>query len=245
MLIGGFPLPSLTSMALGGLFRAAFRGLGALARAVGKTGPFSRLAALARNSSLGRRAAAAADDLARMRKPGQGNISLLRDYIRARRMVDRLVREGVLDVRGSPAYREAVMRDLYMTASSAAGRQVLDEIAGSPHTVVIQGWRPTRPGNAAGPNGPGAFQPGVGSGSTVYYEPNPPTPRPPGSPAHAGLTHELGHTAHNATGTNARNQPSPQPGYPHLEEYNTINHVDNANRAEWGLPQRTGHNHLP
>ncbi len=42
VLIGGFPLPSLTSMALGAMFKALFKGLGRLAQRVGRSPVFQK-----------------------------------------------------------------------------------------------------------------------------------------------------------------------------------------------------------
>ncbi len=161
----------------------------------------------------------------------------------SRRMVDKMIRDKKIVIQGDKAYKNAVKQDLYRIASSNTGNKTLTTIKNSPHPVTVKNWDPHSPGNAcATPGGPSST-PGVGAPSTVYY--NPHETRPPGSPADAGLNHELGHAAHNATGNNKRGEPSPKPGYPHKEEYDNINNEDNGYRRERGLPERTGHNHLP
>lgn len=163
-----------------------------------------------------------------------------------------LVNNGTIVITGTPQYQQDVQRDLATMAGTNNGKATLQEIEASGQTVEIQDWDPARPGNAAGPLSTDAYPPphgsGTGTGTRIWYNPNQ-TGRPPGSPAVAGLNHELGHASHNANGTNVRNLPRPDPttstGNSNMEEGNTIRDHDNPFRREMGLPERNGHGHLP
>jgi RHS repeat-associated protein len=171
----------------------------------------------------------------------------------SQRMVDQMIRDGHIVIQGDKKYKNAVKGDLYRIASSQTGRNTLNTIRNSGQPTTIKNWDPSRPGNGcAGGTLPGASPPphGTGNGapSTVFYNPHQ-TGRPAGSPPDAGLNHELGHAAHNATGTNARNDPPPDPptikNTPNAEEHNTTANEDNAYRAERNLPQRDNYKTLP
>jgi RHS repeat-associated protein len=160
----------------------------------------------------------------------------------SRRAVDRMLREGTLAIHGDDKYKNAVKRDLYRIASSRSGRKTLDTIHNAGHPVTIQDWDPRRPGNACGPHNRGAYPPGTGSPSSVFYNPSQ-QGRPPGSPPDAGLNHELGHAAHNSTGTNNKFAPGyPTSGFPNGEEHNNTMNEDNSYRDERGLPPRQDYN---
>jgi uncharacterized Zn-binding protein involved in type VI secretion len=258
VIIGGVPMPSLTAMALGGIFKGLFKALGKLAGMIGKTSAFSRLAAMAKNSKLGQKVQALADDMAKLRKPGQGNLSLLADYIRSRRLVDGMLKEGklVFEESCSDAFKQAVKDDLYKVGSTKVGREVLGDIRGSNHKVTFEPLRSPEvdPAHqAAGPhalpeNGAGSNNPAVGSDTRVRLSPNDPRYKSTGMPTDRTTAHELGHARNNALGRNAQVDPQP-PGFDRgrwtdMEEWNNINNVDNPYGREWNLPDRTGHNDM-
>jgi RHS repeat-associated protein len=178
-----------------------------------------------------------------------------------RRLVNQMLKKGPLVLReGDEAYRDAVRRDLYVMASTNTGRRSLEAIRKAGRPIEIRPREPGMAGNRARPRDPAAalwkgsvFEPesgspimgtGQGTGSTVFYDPH--ETRPPGSPAVAGLNHELGgHAKHNATGTNLNGFDSPKSGYPNMEEFSTITNEDNGFRRELGLPPRDGHRDIP
>jgi uncharacterized Zn-binding protein involved in type VI secretion len=257
VLIGGFPLPSLTAMALGKMFKGLFKGIGWLAGKAAKkiagTAAFSRLA----QTGLGQKAKALADDIGRMRKPGQGNINLLIDYIRARRLVNKLLTSKKLQILdyGDAWFREWARRDIEKFASSKVGRKVLEDIHSSPRKVIVEPI--TAPGvdpdhfasgpHAIGTDDFGAHRPGVGSNARVRLDPDYPFTDQMPSDRVAG--HELGHARNIAQGNLADEAPTPagfdKDRWTNLEEYNNIRDVDNPYGQEWGLDPRTGHNDFP
>jgi hypothetical protein len=169
-------------------------------------------------------------------------------YIHASQVVEDILHNGKLLIGGDEAFQKAVEADLRKIACTNTGKTVLNDIAKSPNRVIIEPWPPGHTGNSAMAHSDDAFRPGVGSDTTVRYNPDG-TGRPPGSPPDAGLMHELGHGRNNATGMNAVDGTPPggfdRNQWSNMEEYNNINNVDNPYRDEWGLPNRTGHNHLP
>jgi len=180
----------------------------------------------------------------------------------SRRMVDQMIRDGHIVIDGDKKYKNAVKRDLYRIASSETGRNTLTTIRNSGQPTTIKPWAPGKPYNGcAGGTQPGArprgsvpsdpahgVGTGTGAPSTVRYNPHD-TTRPPESPPDAGLNHELGHAAHNASGTNARDNSAPVPAAvkncPNLEEHNNTANEDNAYRRERGLKERDDYNKLP
>jgi uncharacterized Zn-binding protein involved in type VI secretion len=248
VVIGGFPLPSLTNMAMGAMFKAAFKGLGKLAGLVKKLKP-GKAAAFSR--AVCKEVSDEARTLVRPRPHGPCKVDVLKEFPRANALVNELVGTGKIRImkEGDAAYRAAVMRDLRQIATTKTGREMLEQIQKADATVYIHDLEPGARGYSCEALSPGGSNmPGVGSDSTVYYHPTA-VRRTPGSPAHAGLNHELGHARNNALGRNA-SEPTPPRGFDkdrwsNMEEYNNINDHDNAYRDEWGLPQRTGHDDLP
>jgi|GEM_PF-1648250 len=260
VLIGGVPMPSLLNLALGQLMRGLFSGLGRALR---------RLRAIRRARAV-RRAAAAVDDMAsrtaRVRPPRMpapvywqrymrltgGDLRMaIRMRARAHRRVEDMLRNDRLRIGGDPAFQRLVMDDLCMMASTRTGREALERIRRSPHRVLIE---PTPAGRGAhcSRGGPGGLfdarqgRPGSGSNSIVRYDPN--RMSSPNTPPDATLNHEMGHAANNASGTNRGSSPAdPDTGrrFPHMEEQNVIQQVDNPYRREHGLPERWSHSHLP
>lgn len=175
-----------------------------------------------------------------------------------RKLVDQMIKDGHIVIQGDPKYQKKVKSDLYRVASTKTGRNTLNTIRNSGHTVTIKNGAVN---GCAGGKAPGARpkgsvpkdpSDGIGTGtggpSTVQHNPHD-TSRPPESPPDAALNHELGHAAHNSTGTNQRDSNPPSPAVvkssPNLEEHNTTMNEDNAYRQERGLPERDDYEKLP
>jgi uncharacterized Zn-binding protein involved in type VI secretion len=248
VMIGGFPLPSLTNMAMGAMFKGLFKGIGKLGRLIkkafkGKGAQFSRIV----NS--------AASDTARtgiIRKPpGPCKVNFIKEFPRANALVNELVGTGKIRIldEGDRVYRQAVMRDLRQIACSNTGREMLEQIQKTDATVYVHAPGVGDKADVCIPLSEGPSRvPGAGSDSTIVYHPGNP-PRTSGSPGHSVLNHELGHARNNALGQNASKAPTPRgfesDRWTNMEEYNNINNHDNPYRDEWGLPQRTGHDDVP
>jgi hypothetical protein len=218
--------------------------------------PLPVCAAAAKKTKLGQKYTAALDAAAPLRKPNQGNLGLLADYIRSRRLVDKMIKKGklVFHTTCDDAFRRATMEDLYKVASTKTGRKVLRDIKGSKHKVtfeplndpdVVRMKHHTAGPNAWPENGPGANT--TGSDTRVRLDHNYPKISQ-GTPGHRITAHELGHARNNALGRNAQVDPPP-PGFDRgrwsdLEEWNNIHGVDNPYGKEWGLPERSGHNDM-
>ncbi len=262
VIIGGIPMPSLTAMAMA----VGFKGLG---KAVTKVPGFSRVAKAA--AAAGKKGKQVLGDIRhlgdmrRMRKTGQGTADLFKDYIKARRTVSELLDSGkieILDVTGTrpggdKAFRDWAERDLRVMASSETGRQVLDDIAKSPHKVIIEpleGVHVSTIDKGYGPHAsvepwPTTLHQQPGQGTTTRVRLDPEYIYTDQMPSDRVLTHEMGHARNNALGANAKADPLP-PGvdpkqWSNMEEFQNIHGVDNPYGHEFGLDPRTGHNHYP
>jgi hypothetical protein len=267
-MIGGIPLPSLTSMAMGAAFKALFKGVGKVIGAIRK----------GVSKGAGKGAARAAGELADQAASKPSKIRALLDKFRkkpparpavstlplaAHQQVDDLLNKGkiVINDGGDAAFRQAVKDDLVRIANNKVGTQTLDDIAKGPHPITIEKYDKTvpyfgkKPGHY-GPHaakGPGYNVPGTGSPTTVRYDPS---EIRPGSPPDTTLHHELAHGRNNSLGQNMSDVKNPAGQGPvegffwrdkwtNLEEHDVITKYDNPYRAAEGLPLRKGHNHLP
>lgn len=244
VLIGGFPLPSLSGMAIGAAFKGLFKGLSKLCKAL-KKGFAKKFLRLADKE--------VADDAVTgvFSRPATNRTPNLRAvFPRACKQVDDLMRNGKLMLGGDEAYQNAVEAHLRKIACTEVGQKMLDEIGRSSRRVYIEPWEVGATGNTARRATDGAFVPGRGSNTTIHFNPDPNCGRyTPGSPPDTSLAHELGHARNNALGNNARYNTVPggfdKNRWSNMEEYNNINNLDNPYREEWGLPTRTGHNSKP
>jgi hypothetical protein len=252
VIIGGVPMPSLTAMAMGGMFKLAFKGIGkvfSMARGGAKK-LFSRSAA--ETGELASDATTAGGNWKGHSNPGPfKGPNMAAEYVKASQLVDDVLNKSRrIVIGGDEAYKKAVEAELRKVACTPTGRKVIEDIAASPHQVKIKPWEPGKVGNRARPDHAGAYQPGVGSGTTVRFNPDPNCGRyTPNSPPHTSAAHELGHARNNAQGNNAKFNTVPggfeSNKWSNMEEYNNINNVDNPHRREWGLPERTGHDSKP
>lgn len=124
-------------------------------------------------------------------------------------------REGI-EIRGTAEFQQTTTTALQELEATRTGQRVLDDIGGSGNTVTI-----VETGDANGyctaDNAADAQRPGVGTDSTVQWNPNHHTTDPadpvagrPGSLVILG--HELIHASHNATGSNANGPYDSYPG---------------------------------
>jgi uncharacterized Zn-binding protein involved in type VI secretion len=239
VMIGGIPLPSLTSMAVGAAFKAMFKGLGKAFQWLRKlrkgTPNFSRAGTLA---GLG--PARAAD-----------KIDYAAQYARAGQLIEEMEMKGKLILRGDHEFLAAARRHLRQIACSKIGRKNLEIIHASPHSIVIEHLNDApRRLRKRGPHiqydsVSGAKDPARGSGATIRYDPEKGFP---GSPPDSIVNHELGHGTRAVQGENRVGEPMDRGAdnrrWTDAEEYDNINQNDNAYRQERGLPLRTGHNRV-
>jgi len=241
VVIGGFPLPSLSGMAIGAAFKALFNGFGKMIKALRSKG--GKASQLVRESSED--AVTQVSREAATNKLGGKGPDVLKNYVKASQLIQDMLDGNFLKIAGDDAFKKAVESDLRKIACTKTGRDALEQIVGSNKKVTIEPWPAGKSGNAAAKKSTGAYTPGVGSDSTVYYNPTQ-TGRPPGSPPDVGLMHEMGHARNNAMGTaQPKNVPAPEPGYPQkygMEEYNNLKDADNPYRQEMGYPPRADYN---
>jgi uncharacterized Zn-binding protein involved in type VI secretion len=268
VLIGGVPMPSLLSLALGAAFKALFKGLGKAVQAV-------RALRAAEEVAEGASRIGAARSSARLRnwirqliqKPRAGSVPPI--TAQARQLVDDMLTGQILRLRPHDLADEiAMMDDLYIMASTRTGREVLERVRDSGKKVNIESLPPGQsPGGAHCEYRPrqdatsrvvqdpatGGYSTlrGGGADSTVRYRPG--EHAAPSTPSDAVLNHEMGHAQHAAEG----NIPDPsdpthqlpdraaERRWSNLEEVETIEGVDNPYRAERGLTPRSGHDDLP
>src|SRR4029450_4499570 len=173
-----------------------------------------------------------------------------------RKLVDQMIKEGRIKIEGDKKYKAAVKQNLYKVANTKTGRDSLGTIRKAGFPVTIKPRERDMRCDACGPKHTGDFPAGehtdlktgqkvVGTGrgspSTVYHDPDQPTSS--SSTPDSALNHELGHAAHNSTGTNERHTPArDQAGAPNREEEKTTENEDNGYRRERGLPEREKYN---
>lgn len=240
-MIGGVPLPSMLSLGMG----AMFRGLGGLLKKF-------KANKLGQESGAFSRAAKNADDeVTQVFTRNKDTIDYAGNYVKASQMVEALEESMAVVLRGDAAFLEATRRHLRQIASSNIGYKVLDDIMKTGYQVVIEHLDDALPdlkklGAHCEYEHP-KFAGNDGSSSFIRYDPQGGSA---GSPPDATLMHELGHSRSAAQGTNKSGntkgmEPETKDQWTDWEEIETIDGVDNPYRKERGLPQRTGHNHLP
>lgn len=249
VLVGGIPMPSLLGLAMGGAVKGLVAGLGKLvkklkagkvARELGESPGFSRAA---RESSDG--------EWIDGFFVGKDSIDYGANYIKASKLIDQLEDKMIIIiVDRTDEFAETVREQLRRIACSKTGREVLEDIQFSGRKVVIEHLDDAPPGKPSGAHADyhswGLKEPG-GTDTTVRYDPNSGTP---GSPPDVTLIHELGHARSAANGTcKLDNTEGMSDAMKHRwtdwEEVEVIDGVDNAYRAERGLPLRMGHRHMP
>lgn len=237
--VGGIPMPSLMSMALGALFKGLFKGLGAVfnrIRARVTVWRFLRNGAIHGDDAFRR---AAMNDLLMIARTRTGR-ELLNDISRSGQRVELFQHTHpsvAADFARSGDHCAAVnwQDSLVRTTPDPAGSHIVNQWDG-------HGWQPQGPANITG-HGPG-------TGSNIAYNPSSfPSAAHPGSPSDVVLAHELNHARNNALGNNRQiltdADPAWNSAWTNREEAATVG-VENSYRAErGGVPQRTDYSALP
>jgi hypothetical protein len=237
--VGGVPMPSLMSLALGALFKGLFKGIGAIVnrvRARITVARFLRNAAIHGDDAFRR---ATMNDLLRIARTRTGR-EVLNDIARSGHRVEifqhthptvaaNFNRFG--DHCAATNFQDSLVR----TTADPQGAHILHQWDGT-------NWQPVGPVNVTG-HGPG-------SGSNIAYNPNAfPLPNHPGTPSDVVLLHELNHARNNALGNNRMllrdADPNWNAAWTNREEAATVG-VENSYRAErGGVPQRSNYSTLP
>ena len=261
VMIGGVPLPSLTSLAIGAAFKALFKGLGKLGAAIGRTKAGQAVANSVRNfraqryvnSLLRSRAvvlhgddafnAAARRDLARLAATRSGR-ELLSDLAGTGKRVDLHPPSHHNNLfPGTPWNGPYAMPQNY----AASGLQLVPDNSG-PFQQVFD----PATGNRTYPNQRMSVRDvGPGSSTDIVYDPTGTHPNhgaTPNSPSDVILGHEMNHARNNAHGRRANEIAMPdnnwQNSWQDLEEHNTVG-FENQYRSERGLPPRPDYSVLP
>ncbi|MBK9154975.1 MAG: type VI secretion system tip protein VgrG [Chloracidobacterium sp.] len=143
-------------------------------------------------------------------------------------------------VKGDDDFTGKTLNTLSELYNTPTGRQVMDNINNGTHTTTIETLdEATARRNGAlarRENQAGSVTPGVGSDTTIFYNPDVPDgpyTRPDGTttdlPQAALLGHEMIHAMHNDTGDNLRNNPEPAEPGSNEEESQTIGIHGHAN----------------
>lgn len=224
VLIGGVPMPSLTALALGGVLKGAFRGVGRLFRKATAKAYVAKLLKqgvieIAPGSAPAFRAAVV-NDLVKMAGSSAGRRTL------------KEVRSGI--------------RKLNLGFANGPNKVTIAP-PGAQYAQVGDSCGAVHIG-AAHPK-TGIAGAGTGAGSHVEYNPAAwPNAHSPGTTPDSVLNHELNHAANNAHGRNMAPITSGNPKFDNAwsnwEEHN-VTHADNAYRRENGLPPRKDYTHLP
>jgi Effector protein len=238
--VGGIPMPSLMSMALGALFKGLFKGLGAVfnrIRARVTVWRFLRNGAIHGDEAFRR---AAMNDLLMIARTRTGR-ELLNDISRSGQRVEIFQHThptvaADFNKAGPHCKPNDAINSLAQVAHDPAGAHMVQ--VWDPHT----GRWVEAPGNITGR--------GTGSGSHIAYDPAQfPNAAHPGSPSDVVLAHELNHSRNMANGNNRQLVRSSDPtwnrDWTNREEAATVG-VENSYRAErGGVPQRNNYRHLP
>jgi hypothetical protein len=259
--IGGVPMPSFLSMAMGRAFRVLFKGLGKgiqRLRYLLKRRTFSRVVAQKSSEEVTRV----------MYRPTKDNIDYPAQFGRAHQLIQELEHLQAIrikDPHAMPGFANAVRTDLRRIACSKTGQKLLNEIKANKLNhgthVEIDPMRSSDYLQAGGPGphcdvptkarlNPDDLSRGTPSNTTVRYMPGEQVlPGGQHNPSDATLTHELGHAKNGGEGNSMSGikhaNDADARRWTNLEEEQVINNYDNPYREERGLPQRFGHGDLP
>jgi hypothetical protein len=234
-MVGGFPMPSLLSMAMGQLFKGLFKGIGKLAsrlRAAVVLHRFLRHASIHGDDAFQK---LVRQDLARMSRTAQG-----------RSILNRIRRSGQKLEIHHPSSNAQTAKDFAQYGDHCAplgskGHVKIEIDPNGPYRAELSDGN-VYPVKVTGKN--------TGEGSRVVYDPASwPSAQNPGSPSDVILAHELNHAANNATGEGMGALKDPDPAWnsawTNHEEHNTVG-AENAYRGErGGVPHRDDYSVLP
>lgn len=257
VMIGGVPLPSLTSMAMGAAFKALFKGVGVVGRAVGKTRPGRalRMAVLARR---GRKYVAKLLDDWTIRLHGDDafNRAAIRDLEiiagspAGRAMFDDIARTGHHVDMHPPSMHAVLDAELYrlygerMPTPGFSGPYQLPHLPDYAHAQAVGTPNPNGPLVRSRDGVPVSVASNKGASSHIVYDPtgrNPAHGATAGTPSAVIAGHELNHARRAALGDRANDYVSHDPNWNaawhNVEEYHTVQ-FENEVRRSIGLPER-------
>jgi hypothetical protein len=234
-LIGGVPMPSLLSLALGALFKGLFKGLGAVIKKLRTPAVtlrrFLDYATIHGDDAFKK---AVTNDLGRMARTAEG-----------RSIMNRIMNRG----------NELHIHAPTDTAVAADFAQYGDHCAPMGNNGHV--------GMVPDPNGPYVAKfsdgnmypvsttgPGTGEGSRIAYDPAAhPGPTHPDTPSDVVLAHEMNHAANSAEGNGqgALKDPDPQwqRDWTNHEEKNTVGAENRYREQRGGVSQRENYGALP
>jgi uncharacterized Zn-binding protein involved in type VI secretion len=263
VMIGGVPMPSLTSLVMGGAFKLAFKGAGAVGRVIGGT----RAGKAVRAKVTHFRATRAVDRLVKKKLllffPDNGTPGFQKaaraDFIEiaktpvGRQMFDDLLRHKKPVHVHPPAHHQVLMPGWPWPGPYAATHDVINaqyKVVADANGDLVRRWDnglPTYPPDRVRITGPGK-----GSGTDIVYDPtgqHPNSMLTPGSPSHAVAGHELQHAVDNAAGRNGADLAKPDPAWQQawqdLGEHNAVEAFEKPYRAAKGLPPRPDYRAKP
>jgi len=232
-LVGGAPMPSLTSFALGLAFKGMFSGVGALASRMRERAVAARFLNHAKVVGDDAFKLALSIDVKRIARTKVG-----------RKLLNDLRKSGKeLTIKSSQADQKAAQRfnryGDHCTRPSGSHARIVPDPEGS-HIADI----------GRGPERVKIVGSGPGAGSEIVYSPERwPSNRHPGSPSDVVLAHELNHARNNAYGKSTAELTDADPtwndNWTNREEAATVG-VENDYRAErGGVPQRVNYRTMP
>jgi len=238
--VGGIPMPSLMSMALGAMFKGLFKGLGAV---------FNRIRARVTVSRFLRNSAIHGDDA--FQRITRNELLMIARTRTGRELLNDITRSGQR-VEIFQHTHPTVAADFARYGPHARAVNPMDgmvRVAPDPSSSsLIKQWDPVSgswvetPGNVTGR--------GPGTGTRIAHDPAGfPSASSPGTPSDVVLAHELNHARNNALGNNQQlvrsNDPAWNSAWTNREEAATVG-VENSYRAErGGVPQRADYSVLP
>jgi hypothetical protein len=234
--VGGVPMPSLLSLALGAAFKGAFKGVGAAIKKARTPG--IALARFLEHASLhGDDAwkAAVKKDLARMARTAEGR-SLFNRIIKADQPL------AIRAPNSSPATAAAFKKHgPHCQPLGPHGHVGVVVDPNGPYEAVMRDGTTRRVSVTTR---------GAGDASDIVYDPAEfPMPDSPGTPSDVVLAHEMNHAANNAEGAGqgALKDPDPQwqREWTNHEEKNTVASENRYRAQRGGVPQRENYSVLP
>lgn len=255
VMVGGVPFPSLTSMAMGQAFKAAFKGFGVVGRVAGKTKPGRALRAIVLEIRGTRYVNKLLDDWTiRLHGDDVFNKAAIRDLrivagSRAgREMLDDIARSGCHVDLHPPSMDAILMQQANIPSQGFSGPYQLPHVPDYAHAQIRTVPDPNGNYVLAHSGQPASIVgPGKGASSHIVYDP---TGRHPFhratelSPSPVIVGHELNHARRSARGNSSNDLLSPDPNWnaawKNVEEHQTVA-FENEIRRSMGLPERTNY----
>jgi hypothetical protein len=233
--VGGVPLPSLTSMAIGAAVSSLFKGVGAVINRLHSRLVVARFVIHASVQGDAAFQKTLQNDLHRIARTSTGR-RIMNDLAHGHQPLT--IRSPDASAEAAAAYKK--YGDSCQPLSSNGHVRIALDPEG-PYLISLADGTSAR-GDVVGKNS--------GTGSIVTYDPDTwPRAEHPGSPSDVILAHELNHANNSASGSSRGSLTDPDPDWQkhwtNHEEANTVG-AENAYRAErGGVPQRTDYSVLP